>query len=404
MALFAKRASKAERSKNQKSVSTDNIIVKMVGEVDRPLLIVIIALVCIGTIMVLSSSYAVGDIRFNDSYHFARSQIVFVFIGFAVMTVVSFPKVYSIVKLATYPIYIGALFFNYLVPFYGLTRNGATRWIDFMGFEFQPSELLKFALVLVLASYISNNLSTVLSVRGFFGIFFHAAPALLATLLQKHFSATIILFMLTVVMYWLAGFSKKLFAIGLGLMSASALLFYFKGREIIEKVMPHILPRIDVWFDPVSYMSWESGGKGWQPAQSLFAISSGGFWGLGLGQSNQKHGYLPEPYNDYIFAILAEELGLFGVICVVVLFAVLAYRGYMICQRATNTFSSLLAFGITSQIVIQAILNLGVVTNMLPSTGISLPFFSYGGTSLVILLFEMGILLAISRFSYQENG
>ena len=151
-------------------------------------------------------------------------------------------------------------------------------------------------------------------------------------------------------------------------------------------------------------MSYDTGGKGWQPAQSLYAISSGGFWGLGLGRSNQKHGFLPEPQNDYIFAILCEELGFFGVICVIALFAVFAWRGYYIAKNAPNRFCSALTLGIVSQVVIQVILNLAVVTNTIPSTGISLPFFSYGGTSLMILLAEMGIVLSISRYSYIEQG
>ena len=143
---------------------------------------------------------------------------------------------------------------------------------------------------------------------------------------------------------------------------------------------------------------------GWQPVQSLYAISAGGFWGVGIGRSVQKHGYLPEPYNDYIFAILCEETGFFGAMAVIILFGIFAFLGYRIALRSKDRFASLLVFGIVSHVVLQVILNLAVVTNTIPSTGISLPFFSYGGTSLIILLLEMGVILAISRFSYEDSS
>ena len=142
----------------------------------------------------------------------------------------------------------------------------------------------------------------------------------------------------------------------------------------------------------------------WQPAQSLFAISSGGFWGLGIGKSNQKHGFLPEPQNDYVFAILCEELGFFGAVGVILLFFAFAYRGFRIASRCPNRFCSLVVMGLTLKVSIQAMLNIAVVSNVLPSTGISLPFFSYGGTALIMLMGEMGIILSMSRYSYMERG
>lgn len=394
---------KSEPQKKKARVNP-NQIYRMIGEVDRPMLIVVIALVCIGSVMVFSSSYAVGESRFDDSYHFARSQVRFVIFGLLAMAGCTRLN-YGLIKQFAYIFYAAMLGFNYVVPFAGITRNGATRWINLMGMEFQPSELLKFALVLAIATYISNHPGDMKSFKkGILPILGFTAPACFATLLQSHMSATIILVILAAIMLWLSGTKLSYFGIVVGIVGVLGLFFLTGGKELLYQLVPQVETRMQIWEDPFAYMSWETGGKGWQPAQSLYAISSGGFWGLGLGQSNQKHGYLPEPYNDYIFAILAEELGYFGVVCVITLFAVLAYRGYKISQKSTNRFCALLSMGVTSQIVVQVILNLMVVTNSMPSTGISLPFFSYGGSSLIILLAEMGIVLSISRYSFVEQG
>ena len=394
----------AERKRQRVRVN-QNRIYRLIGEIDRPMLIVVIALVCVGSVMIFSASYAVGESRFNDSYYFARSQVRWVAIGIVIMAFIAKMLDYRVLKRFAYIIYGGALFLNYLVPFFGVTNKGATRWFMIFGVEFQPSELLKFALVLACAAYISNHGSEMKTLRkGALPIFLLTLPAAGATLLQSHLSATIIILILMVVMMWLSGLKAFYFGLVIGGGLTLGAFFLTVGRNLLAKIVPHAIPRLEVWEDPFKYMSYESGGAGWQPAQSLYAISSGGFWGLGLGQSNQKHGYLPEPQNDYIFAILAEELGFFGVICVIALFGVLAYRGYYISQNAPNRFSSLIAMGITAQIVIQVLLNLAVVTNTFPSTGISLPFFSYGGTSLIILLAEMGVVLSVSRYSFIEQG
>ncbi|MBR5286228.1 MAG: cell division protein FtsW [Clostridia bacterium] len=391
---------------SKKSVRVNqNRIYRLIGEIDRPMLIIIIALVCIGSVMIFSASYAVGESRFDDSYYFARSQVRWVAFGILGMALIAKMLDYRVLKRFAYIIYAGVLFLNYLVPFFGETNKGATRWFVIFGVEFQPSELLKFALVLACATYISNHASEMKTLRkGALPLLLLTLPAAGATLLQSHLSATIIILLLMVVMLWLSGLKGVYFGVVLGAGITVGTFFLTVGRNILGKIVPHALTRLDIWEDPFKYMSYESGGAGWQPAQSLYAISSGGFWGLGLGQSNQKHGYLPEPQNDYIFAILAEELGFFGVICVIALFGALAYRGYHISRNAPNRFSSLVTMGITAQIVVQVLLNLAVVTNTFPSTGISLPFFSYGGTSLIILLAEMGVVLSISRYSFIEQG
>ncbi|MBQ9848820.1 MAG: cell division protein FtsW [Clostridia bacterium] len=382
-----------------------NRIYRLIGEVDRPLLVVIIALVCIGSVMIFSASYAVAETRFGDSYYFARAQIRWVIFGLLAMAVVARFLDYRILKRFAYIFYVIALFLNYLVPLFGETVGGATRWFVIFGVQFQPSELLKFGLVLALSTYISNHQSEIKTFRrGILPMALISLPAAGATFMQNHLSATIIIMLLMFSMMWLSGTKPFYLGLAAGAAGAGALGIFTFGRGLLEKFVPQMFTRLQIWEDPFAYMSFESGGKGWQPAQSLYAISSGGFWGLGLGQSNQKHGYLPEPQNDYIFAILCEELGFFGVICVMGLFAVLAYRGYHVSKNSPNRFCSLLTMGITAQVVIQVLLNFAVVTNSIPSTGISLPFFSYGGTSLLILLAEMGIVLSISRYSFIEQG
>lgn len=397
-----------EQPKTAKRVRTNpagkNRIYRIIGEVDRPLLIVVFALVCIGSIMIFSASYAYGEQFFHDSYYFARRQLEWVAIGLVAMALTARFMDYRILKRFAYIGYTVTLVLNLLVRFAGTVKNGARRWFVIFGVEFQPSELLKFFLVLALATYISNHAADIRSFRkGVMPMLLISLPAPALTILQNHMSATIILILLMAVMILLSGTKGKYLGIVGGAVAVAGTAALTFGQSFIERYVPQVFKRLEVWRDPFSYMTYDTGGKGWQPAQSLYAISSGGFWGLGLGQSNQKHGYLPEPHNDYIFAILAEELGFFGVVSVLVLFAVFAYRGYHISKNAPNRFCALLSMGITAQVVIQVLLNLGVVTNLLPSTGIGLPFFSYGGTSLLILLFEMGILLSISRYSFIEQ-
>ena len=396
---------KPKKAKKARAPGGQNRIYRLIGEVDRPMLIVIIALVCLGAVMVFSASYAVCKQRFGDSYYYARRHIEWVAIGLVAMGLIAKLLDYRVLKRFAYIGYVFSLGLNYLVPFLGKTVNGATRWFIVFGVEFQPSELLKFFLVLALSTYISNHYSEMRSLRrGVLPVLLITAPAALATLVQNHMSATIIILLLMAMMLWLSGTKGFYLGAVAGAGAVGAVVLLGPGRSLLEKFVPQVFGRLEVWRDPFSYMTYDSGGKGWQPAQSLYAISSGGFWGLGLGQSNQKHGFLPEPQNDYIFAILCEELGFFGVLCVIALFAVFAFRGYHISKNSPNRFCSLLSMGITSQVIIQTLLNFAVVTNSVPSTGISLPFFSYGGTSLLILLAEMGILLSISRYSFIEQN
>lgn len=391
----------------EKQRTRPSTITRFLGEVDRPFLLIVLLLVCIGSIAVFSSSYAYAAHRYGDSYTLARPQLMYVLMGITAMGAIAVfgPLVLAFLKKFAFFVYLVALGINAVVRFLGESYNGATRWITILGIQFQPSEFLKFALVLICARHIVNNRDRLHTFRyGLLPFGIYGGLAIATTLLQKHLSATIINALIVYAMMWLGGIGAKLLGIvtaGVAALATSVLTF---GRGLIEAIVPHALDRLKIWENPFDYMSAASGGKGWQPVQSLYAISSGGFWGLGLGRSNQKHGYLPEPYNDYIFAIICEEMGFFGAVLVIGLFAALAWRGFHIANRSQDQFSSLLVMGITAHVIIQVALNLAVVTNTIPSTGISLPFFSYGGTSLIILLCEMGLILAVSRYSYTEKG
>lgn len=381
-------------------------IVRLIGEVDRPFLIIVITLLCIGSVMVFSSSYAYAEEYFGDSYYFARRQLGWAVLGVAVMAFVAKIVDYRWLKKWSLVGYFITLAINFLVPIYGYAAGGATRWLNLGFISFQPSELMKFFVILVLAAYVSDNHSQIHTFRkGVLPFIMFGAPAAFSIIFQQHLSATIIICFLVLTMMYLSGTRGIWVGGALGTIAAGATFFLTIGRGIIEKLVPHAMERLLVWDDPFAYMKHAaSQDAGWQPAQSLYAIASGGFWGLGLGKSHEKQLYLPEPQNDYIFAILCEELGFFGAIFVIGLFVAFAWRGFKIAKNAPNRFTSLLVMGLVMQVILQVILNIAVVTNSIPSTGISLPFFSYGGTSLILLLAEMGIILSISRYSYLEKG
>ena len=399
----ALRAGKAPRERGT--------FVRIIGEVDRPFLLIVIALLCIGSVMVFSASYAYGKYYFNDSYYFARRQLGWAVLGLAGMCFTAVVVDYRWIKRFAWLGYGVSLLLNAAVVVIGVANNGAQRWIKIGPIQFQPSELLKFFVIILCASYISNNHSRMKSFRyGVLPFILILAPAAGLLVLQSHLSATIIVCLLVFSMMLLGG-ARALHglggAAGVGAAAAFAVLKlpFVQELPLFKEKLSHIFQRLAIWEDPVAMIADKATrDAAWQPAQSLFAISSGGFWGLGIGKSNQKHGFLPEPQNDYVFAILCEELGFFGAVGVILLFAAFAYRGFRIAANSPNRFCSLVVMGLTLQVALQAILNIAVVTNTLPSTGISLPFFSYGGTSLVILMVEMGVILSISRYSYIERG
>ena len=368
-----------------------NTVYRVRGGVDRIFLIIVVLLLCYGSVMVFSSSYVFAKVRMHDSLWFVKKQIFFAIVGIIVMMIVSFID-YGFIKKFTVPIFAASFLMLAAVPFIGQSNKGATRWLKVGPIQFQPSEIMKFALVLLLASYISFFSSKIKQFK--YGILIPAAitgVVCVTTLLEHHMSGTIILFLIGASMIFMSGANWKVLATFGGIFGAGAL-----GVMLFTNYMNK---RIDAWLHPELYLKT----GGWQPYQSLLAIGSGGLFGVGLGNSYQKHMWLPEPQNDFIFAILCEELGFIGAIALIALFVLFTWRGFVIAKRAPDTFSSVLVAGLTAKVGIQAMLNIAVVTASIPTTGIALPFFSYGGTALVMQLAEMGIILSVSRYSSQSR-
>ena len=377
------------------------------GNIDYVFFALVIILLFIGTVMVFSASYTYArQTQKGDSYFFARKQILFAVLGIAVMLIASKVDT-NIIRKFTVPIFIASLalmLFVIIAP-ESIAPNikGAKRWINLpMLGSFQPSEVYKFAIILLFADYIPKKRDKIISDNFresfVYGVLPYGAVGVVSAVvmyLQPHMSGLIIIALIIFMMMFLGETKWKYF----GIMALVAVA----GLAVLALTLSHAVTRLEVWRDPFSYMSDASGGKGWQPAQALYAISAGGIFGVGLGNSNQKQLYLPEPQNDYIFPIFCEEFGFIGAVAVILLYVLLIYRGVTIAMKAVDRFSRLLALGIVFQVAIQTILNICVVTNILPSTGISLPFFSYGGSSGLVLLGEMGIVLGISRYSLVEK-
>ena len=355
------------------------------GLMDVPFLLLTLLLVAIGVIMMFSASYARAFYKEGSStYYFAR-QGGFALAGIVVMWIVSRIN-YQWWRVGSVPIMAAAVVLLILVPVIGKEENGATRWIRLFGIGFQPSELAKLAVVLCFAAMISFYRDRMQTFR--YGVLpFAGILVVIAGLLylEPHLSATLIILATGAVMMFLGGTKLRWFGLGAALV-ALVMVVYLTTQGYASD-------RITAWRDPFSDQS----DKGYQILQSLYAIGSGGMMGLGLGRSRQKYLYLPEEHNDYLFPIVCEELGFVGAVLVLLLFALLIFRGYWIAIHARDRFGSLVAAGITTLLLLQVFLNIGVVTNLLPATGISLPFFSYGGTALLVQLTEMGIILNISR-------
>lgn len=367
--------------------------VRMKSGVDRPFLIIVILLLCIGTTMVFSASYAYAKHNFDgDSYYFVRRQLLWglaSLIGMGACTFIS----YRFIRRFTWPILGVAGLFLVLVLLIGKEVNGATRWIELGPVQVQPSEIAKFAIVMFFADHIERHQRDMK--RFHVGVlpFLAVAGVTCALLLpEPHLSAMIIILLLTAAMMFMGG-TRKAHFFGLGAIAGA-------GMALVMFVSDHGKSRIMNWLHP----ELDPTGAGWQPLQSLYAIGSGGVWGKGLGQSTQKHLWLPEPQNDYIFAVLCEEMGFVFAAAVIGLFVALVWRGFYIAKHAPDQYSALVVLGLILQVAIQVVLNIAVVTNTIPSTGVSLPFFSYGGSALVIVMAEMGVILNISRYSLIEKS
>ena len=364
---------------------------------DVPFFILVMLLLSIGVIMVLSASFArayydpAGITGGNPAYYFVR-QLVFAALGVAAMLFMSrlpmgFYKRFSI------PLLVAALILLALVPVVGVKANGARRWIGIGSLTVQPSEIAKIAVILSFSYIICRNRGRMKSFK--YGILPFAAILLVIVgllVLEPHFSASIIIIAIGAVMIFVGG-AKLIWFVAAAILAGG-------GLTVLLTLFPYASTRIVTWRDPFSSTSDE----GYQIVQSLYSIGSGGLTGLGLGQSRQKYLYLPEEHNDFIFSVVCEELGFIGAVAILVLFALLIIRGYYIAIHASDRYSFLVCTGITTLLAVQVILNVSVVTNLIPCTGISLPFFSYGGTALLIQMAEMGILLSASREIPAKKG
>lgn len=356
--------------------------------VDIPFLVTLLLVLAVGLAMLYSAScvQSLYDTGNQSSVRYLEKQAVCAVIGLAAMFFISRVPTDFWLKMA-WPLYWASIALLLLVLLFGETVNGAKRWINIAGLQFQPSEIAKFTLILLLAKLTRGFGSDAKTFRyGVLGFGAALMGILVPLALERHLSAIMLLGMVAVAMMFVAGTRGKWLLAG----AAGAVVFVV----IYVSLLGYAGDRITAWFHPEE----DPGDTGYQILQSLYAIGSGGLFGLGFGKSRQKYLYLPFQYNDYIFAVVCEELGLVGAVLIIGLFAALILRGYWIALRARDRFSTVLAAGLVTQIAVQTILNMGVVTNLLPSTGVALPFFSYGGTALAVNLGEMGILLGISRY------
>lgn len=381
-----------------KAVIEKRDIVREKGSVDYVFLIIVLLLLAFGTVMVYSASYAYSKNMYNDSYYIIFRQFIFISAGFIGMGVVQLlpPEFY---KRVSKWYYIGCFLALCAVPIIGESHGGAKRWINIGITEIQPSEFMKLGLVMLLAWYFDRYYERIsdhtnFSRSSFFGV---VTPLCITgvtcflVIIEKHLSGTIIMALIGVIIIFASGAPLKLlFALG-GVGGV--------GLVIFSLVTDYTKRRIDIWFHPEN----DPLDGGYQTLQGLYAIGSGGIFGTGLGNGTQKHGFVSQPQNDFIFTIVCEELGFIGALAVVILFMIFVWRGIIIAMKAPDVYSSLLVVGIVGKVALQSLLNIAVVTNSIPNTGISLPFFSYGGSSLVVLMAEMGIVLSVSRYSRQER-
>lgn len=401
-AVRQKKPNQSLDSVVKKDIVKSNDIVRIKGDMDRSFLIIVIVLICFGSVMVFSASYAYALASKGNSYYFIEKQISFVAIGALIMLGIANFVDYRLMRKLTplaFWIVCGMLVAVLVI---GQSEGEARRWLFIPGTTvgIQPSEVMKLGMVLMVAKYYADNeeymfrrtfkMEQTVRRLGIPLVIVLFVCVLVA--LEKHFSGVIILFLIGVCVIFAAGGQWKLMA-GAGASFGAVLL-------AIIWAVPYARGRIDIWLHPENYSSQSDT---WQTIQGLNAVGSGGFFGVGLGQSLQKHMFVSQPQNDFIFAIICEELGFVGAVATISLFIAFVWRGIVIAQKAPDTFSRLVVVGIISKVAIQAVLNMAVVTNSIPNTGISLPFFSYGGSSLLVLFMEMGVVLSISRFSYQSK-
>ncbi len=375
-----------ERNKNNKPNFFSNLFIN--GKMDLTFLFLLLIILTVGLVMLFSASYIFANTYYGNSYYFITKQAGFAVVGVALMLFVSKIDYHFIRKFAI-PFYIIMVIFLVVMLILPPMVSGTSvkRWFSIGPINFQPSELAKFAVILLLAHLIAANQKLMKTFRfGFLFLGLVVGVVCVLVVLEPHLSATVLIFLIGAVMMVVGGLQLRYIFGGLAVAAAGVI-------AVLSGVLGYAQDRITFWLNP-----WSAPvGEGYQTIQSLLSIGSGGWLGRGLGQSRQKYLWVPEPHNDFIFAIVCEELGVIGALIIIILFCLLMWRGFVIAMKAPDKFGSLLAMGLTFQVGLQMTLNVLVVTNTIPNTGISLPFFSYGGTSLMILLLEMGIVLSVSR-------
>lgn len=362
--------------------------------VDFILLLTVVILLATGIIMVLSASSPTALAEFGDSYTYLYKQCLCAAIGLVVMFILTlidyrvFKRLYKLVYIATIAVLC-------LVFIFGISENGATRWVYIGPISFQPSEVAKVGIILFYAELLTRKKDKLKNFKEgiLYSLIWLIPIVLLVFGVQNHLSATIVICFLAVFLMFMAGCKISHFII-IGVILAAVgipALFMSKGGFRLNRIMSFANPGTDI------------SGTEWQTNQSLYAIGSGGIFGVGLGNSKQKYLYLPEPHNDFIFAVIAEELGFVGCSIILILFAIFIWRGIVIAMKSKDMFGSLVAIGITSLVAVEVIINVAVVSNLMPVTGMSLPFISYGGTSIIVMLAAIGILLNISKVNNEQE-
>lgn len=362
---------------------------------DYTLLFIVLFLLAFGLVMLYSTSAYDANLTYNDSTYLFRKQIFSTLAGLVVLFIVSHLPYHIWERFAVLGYGVSVALVLLIIPF-GIEANGAKRWLRVFGVSLQPAEVAKLAMILFLAYLICKMGRNIRTMKGFLVVLGAAAPMSgLIYVVTRNLSSAIIIMGIAVVMLFVACPDYKRFII-LGLIGAAGvagIVFLIVKMSESGSVGGFRGERILAWLDPEAYAS----GKGFQTLQALYAIGSGGILGKGLGQSMQKLGFLPEAQNDMIFSIICEELGLFGAIAVLLMFILLIWRCMIIANNAPDLFGALLVVGVMGHIAIQVILNVAVVTNTIPNTGISLPFISYGGSSVMFLLAEIGIVFSVGR-------
>ena len=367
----------------------------LTGSIDIPFLGLTIALLTIGLIMLFSASYPYAYYYKDSSYYYFIRQILFAVAGLVAMLLMS--KInYKILKAIYKPVFVVTIALLVIVLFHHTNIQNFKRWIPLGPVTIQPSDLAKFTIILTLAVYISKYYKKMKTMK--YGILIPIGIiAIFCGLiyLEHHLSCTILMFFIGACLMFAGGSDWKLFAFGLAVIVLLGFLVVSFPTLIENYAGKRIVAWLDKDYDPLN-------GR-WQTNNSLYAIGSGGFFGVGLGNSKQKYLYVSEPQNDFIFSIVCEELGFLGAAIIIALFAALVIRGLIIASRCKDKFGSLLIIGIVAQIGLQVVLNILVVTDTLPNTGFAFPFFSYGGTAIFMLLFEIGVVLSISRKTNQQK-